>query len=214
MALASAGCRNTTAKLPERAAFNISSSSVSSWATAIAEPGLPNLHKVSDDLYRGAQPSDDGLRRLPEFGIRTVVNVRGSDDDLGVVRAAALEYHFIPMSAWNLRDRDIVRFLRIATNPQSTPVFLHCQHGADRTGMLCAMYRIAVQGWSKQDAIEEMTCGGMGFHSLYGNLVRYVQNADIDRMRHEAGIFSPSSDAAASVASAGAPAQESGSWVK
>lgn len=40
------------------------------------------------------------------------------------------------------------------------------RHGSDRTGTMCALYRIAVQGWSKEDAIREMTAGGFGFHRI------------------------------------------------
>ena len=44
------------------------------------------------------------------------------------------------------------------------PFFVHCQHGSDRTGVCIAAYRIVVQGWTKQDAIREMTGGNYGFH--------------------------------------------------
>ena len=46
------------------------------WAERIELPGLPNLHKVSDDLYRGAQPTAEGMRQLKKIGIKTVVNLR------------------------------------------------------------------------------------------------------------------------------------------
>ena len=44
---------------------------------------------------------------------------------------------------------------------------MHCQQGADRTGTMMAFYRIAVQGWPKDDAIAEMKNGGYGFHSIW-----------------------------------------------
>lgn len=205
-----AGCRNTTVQRPQVA---LGMTAGPQWAASLEEPGLPNLHKVSDDLYRGAQPSDAGFERLAAMGVRTVVNARKGDDDLAVLRAAGLEYEFIPMSAFDPRDEDVIRFLRIAGDPRRGPVFVHCQHGADRTGFLCAMYRVAVQGWSRQEAVEEMTRGGMGFISICTDLIRYVKEADVEKLRRLAGI-QPADSANLRSARARDPLTESASWRK
>ena len=83
---------------------------------------------------------------------------------------------------------DVIRFLEIVSDSNNTPVFVHCQYGADRTGVMCAIYRIAVQGWSKEDAIEEMTKGGFGFHSLWSNLAKYIEKLDIEEIRQKAKL--------------------------
>ena len=41
-------------------------------------------------------------------------------------------------------------------DPAKRPVFVHCKHGADRTGTMVAFYRILFEGWSKDEAIREM----------------------------------------------------------
>ena len=95
------------------------------------------------------------------------------------------------MIAWPLipEQRQVVRFLTIVTDPKKTPVLVHCRHGADRTGTMCAVYRIVVQGWTKEEAIKEMTDGGFGFHRAWGNhLIQWINNLDIDRIRQIAGI--------------------------
>jgi protein tyrosine/serine phosphatase len=92
------------------------------------------------------------------------------------------------MQPWRPENKDVVRFLKIATDPNKTPVFVHCQHGADRTGTMCAIYRIAVQEWTKDEAIEEMTKGDFGFHGIFENLVTYIRELDIDKIKQEAGI--------------------------
>ena len=74
------------------------------------------------------------------------------------------------------------------TNPESGTVLVHCQHGADRTGLLVAVYRVVVQGWSKERAIDEMTNGGFGFHPVWKNLVAYLRHLDVARIRAEAGL--------------------------
>ena len=55
---------------------------------------------------------------------------------------------------------------------------------------MIAVYRIAVQGWSKAEAIREMTQGGYGFHRTRGNLPRWIQKLNIDRLKRQAGIHS------------------------
>ncbi|MFT6863841.1 MAG: protein tyrosine/serine phosphatase [Akkermansiaceae bacterium] len=70
--------------------------------------------------------------------------------------------------------------MKIATDPQKTPVLVHCLHGSDRTGAMCAAYRIVVQGWSKGAAIAKIKHGGYGHHKIRGNLGRWIEGVDID----------------------------------
>jgi protein tyrosine/serine phosphatase len=91
------------------------------------------------------------------------------------------------MTAWEPDDDKVERFLRIVTDPSRTPVFVHCQHGADRTGMMVAMYRVVVQGWSKADAIDEMRRGGFGFHPIWRVLPQYVRDVKVDVLRVSLG---------------------------
>ena len=158
------------------------------WAKSMDLPGLPNLHKVSDDLYRGAQPSAEGMRQLETLGVKTIVNLRSSHSDRDELQETGLAYEHIEMTPWNPESEDVVRFLQIVSDSHSVPVFVHCQHGADRTGLMCAMYRIAVQGWSRDEAIEEMTEGGFGFHEIWNNLPRYIRKLDLEEMKRPIGL--------------------------
>ncbi|MCP4613260.1 MAG: dual specificity protein phosphatase family protein [Planctomycetes bacterium] len=158
------------------------------WAQALNLPGVPNLHKVSEDLYRGAQPSSEGMKQLEKLGIKTVVNLRLVHSDRDEIENTGLSYEHIPMATWNTQDEDVVRFLKIITDSNNTPVFVHCQYGADRTGIICAIYRIAVKGWNKKEAIEEMTKGGFGFHSIWKNLVDDIHSLNIDKIKKTADL--------------------------
>jgi protein tyrosine phosphatase (PTP) superfamily phosphohydrolase (DUF442 family) len=158
------------------------------WAERLELPGLPNLHKVSGDLYRGAQPGNEGMRQLEKLGIKTVVNFRSVHSDRDEIENTRLSYEHIRMVLWNTQDEYVVRFLKIVTDSNNAPVFVHCQFGADRTGMMCAIYRIAVEGWNKNEAIDEMTEGGFGFHSIFNNLVDYIHALDIDKIKNAAGL--------------------------
>ena len=48
---------------------------------------------------------------------------------------------------------------------------------------MAAMYRVVVQGWSKEDALNEMTLGGFGTSNGFKDGVRYMMKADIDKLR-------------------------------
>ena len=51
-----------------------------------------------------------------------------------------------------------------------------------------ALYRAAVQGWTKEEAIEEMTTGGYGFHTMWKNLPNWIEELDIESIKEEVGI--------------------------
>jgi tyrosine-protein phosphatase SIW14 len=158
------------------------------WATPIEREGLPNLHKVSEELYRGAQPTAEGMQELKKMGIKTVVNLRAFHSDRDEIGDTELDYEHIRMTAWHPEEEDLVRFLKIVTDKNQTPVFVHCMHGADRTGVMSVVYRIVIEGWTKEEAIQEMTEGGFGFHTIWKNLIRFVEDLDIEEIKQKAGI--------------------------
>jgi protein tyrosine/serine phosphatase len=153
------------------------------WAIRIEKNGLPNFHKVSEDLYRGAQPTATGIRQLKDMGIKTVINLRSFSSDRDEIGNIEIGYEHIYMKAWHPEEEEVVKFLRIVADKTRTPVFVHCQHGADRTGLICAIYRVAVCGWSKELAADEMVYGGYGFHPIWKNLTNYFMNLDIEEIK-------------------------------
>lgn len=128
------------------------------------------------------------MKALKRIGIETVINLRSFNSDRDEIGLTGLAYERIYVKAWHPEEKEIIRFLQIVTNPKRTPVLVHCQHGADRTGAMSAIYRVAVQGWSKEEAIKEMTQGGFGFHTIWGNLPNWILNLDIGLIREKAGI--------------------------
>ena len=101
------------------------------WAQAVELRGVPNLHKISDRLYRSAQPSTEGMKELSDLGVATIVNLRSFHSDRDAIGQTGLGYEHIYMKAWHPEEKEIVRFLQIVTNERRTPVLVHCQHGAD-----------------------------------------------------------------------------------
>jgi protein tyrosine/serine phosphatase len=185
-ALLASGCQSLPVDEQQVLQLNITAAPCRTWAVRIEKPGLPNLCRVSDDLYRGAQPTAEGFRQLKAMGVRTVINLRSLYNDRERIAGTGLGYEEIPMVPWHAENEDVVRFLRLVADRSRAPFFVHCYYGADRTGMLCAVYRIVIQGWTKDEAIAEMTQGGFGFHAIWENLVDYLRKLDVEKLKRRA----------------------------
>lgn len=127
---------------------------------------LPNFHQVNENLYRGAQPQRGGLKKLSELGIKTVINLRGASEDTHNEQAEAeafgMRYFNIPMSGLGRpTDEQVECALAVIDARENWPVFVHCQRGADRTGVIIAVYRILRDKWTADQAIDEAKRFGM-----------------------------------------------------
>jgi tyrosine-protein phosphatase SIW14 len=146
---------------------------------------LPNFHQLSAQLYRGAQPKADGIKRLAQLGIKTIVNLRADDERARAeeqeAKAAGLRYFSIPFK--NLgrpTDEQIQQVLAIINSPENQPVFVHCRRGADRTGTVMAIYRIEHDGWTGGQAKKEANRYGMRFWQL--GMKNYIKDYYRERL--------------------------------
>lgn len=146
------------------------------WAAQINKEGLPNFYKVTDNLYRGAQPLKNGIAELKKLGIKTIINLRLTNTDAELISGSGLKYYFLPVNTLSPDEYKFSRFLEIISDPANCPVFVHCRRGADRTGVAIALYRIKIQKWTVNDAINEMENGGFHFNTLYFNLKSLIRN--------------------------------------
>ena len=120
--------------------------------------GVPNFGKVSSTLYRGGQPSKEGFEALSKMGVDIVVDTRGNraKTERKLVKHMGMKYVSIPWHCPFPHDEDFARFLRLIKDNPSKKVFVHCRLGDDRTGMMIASYRMAIEDWSAEDAMLEM----------------------------------------------------------
>lgn len=154
------------------------------WAIPITTAGVGNLHKINEGLYRSAQPTREGMINLEKMGIKTVINLRAFHSDSDEISGTELLNDALSVKTWHIEDEDVIRVLRTIRKKENGPFLIHCLHGADRTGVMSALYRIVMQGWTKEDALKEMVDGGYGFHPVWTNIITYVKNVDVDKIKH------------------------------
>ncbi len=157
------------------------------WAVPITLEGAPNLHRIKPDFYRSAQPLGPGFAGLEKtVGIKTVVSLRAFHADKKLAAGTNIALVSIPIYTWNIKRADLVRALaEIEVARKKGPVLLHCQHGADRTGIVSALYRMLYEGWSREAALDEMRNGKFGYHAVWGNIPRFIEKVDVDALRKD-----------------------------
>ncbi|WP_244850921.1 dual specificity protein phosphatase family protein [Caballeronia sp. SL2Y3] len=158
------------------------------WAEPMQFTRIENLHRITPSLYRSAQISASDLPQLHALGIRKIVSFRSFHSDEDLLAGSGIALQRIPMNTWHIRDQDMIAALKALRDvDRDGPVLIHCQHGADRTGLVSALYRVVYQGWSKEAAEDELLNGGYGFHPVWGNIKRYLEQVDVDWLRQQVG---------------------------
>ena len=130
--------------------------------------GLKNFYQVDEHVYRGAQPTDDGFQYLSQIGVKTVVDLRETDErskaEEAVVTAAGMTYVNVPMTGLTPpTEEEISTILGILEDGSTGPVFVHCKRGADRTGAVIASYRVDHNHWDNERALNEAMSRGMSY---------------------------------------------------
>jgi tyrosine-protein phosphatase SIW14 len=137
-------------------------------------PGLSNVGQVAPGICRGAQPEAEGYATLKKMGIKTVINLRTSASEKKAVEAAGMRSIEMPMemSTDHLATK-VDRVVALMADPANQPVFVHCRHGQDRTGIVVAAYRMKVEGWRLADAEAEMQ--SFGFNDVWVNFKKFIR---------------------------------------
>jgi protein tyrosine/serine phosphatase len=142
-------------------------------------PGIKNFGKVDEYLYRGAQPTDEGVEQLHKMDMDTIVDLRSElhgaiANEHRQVVSLGMRFINLPGGGWAVpKDEEIARFFGLVREQPRRKIFIHCWLGGDRSGMFIAAYRIAFDGWTPEQAIEEMR----EFHYLefwHPNMKEYV----------------------------------------
>lgn len=123
---------------------------------------LPNFHKVHPYLYRGGEPSIEGMDKLSSMGIKTIIDLRAptkaARDEEKKAKALGIKYINLPMSDKAPTEKQVATTLSAIEKGRETgePVFVHCQHGSDRTGCMIGIWRVSRDGWNFEKTYKEM----------------------------------------------------------
>jgi tyrosine-protein phosphatase SIW14 len=132
------------------------------FAEKISIPGVHNAGKVTEHLYRGAQPILGQLPKLKKLGVTTVIDLRAefpnaAEEERLHVEALGMRFIRMPIDGFSIpKTSDLATFFRLLGESPPQTIFLHCQYGRDRTGVMIAAYRIAVENWTPAQALSEM----------------------------------------------------------
>jgi len=153
--------------------------------------GLTNFGKVTNEIWRGAQPTTAGYKNLVESGkVKSFLSLRhGTNRDTATLKVENIQgvrCFQVAMREWdpgqdNLRQLALaVKTLkRLSDNPQTRPVYVHCKAGRNRTGFVVATYRIVYQGWTPEEAVREMRA--YHFARPYSRVEWFLKNLDVPR---------------------------------
>lgn len=140
---------------------------------------LGNFGKVTERVFRGARPTEAGMKKLADMGVRTIISLE--NDKKVVLREKAwaekygMRFHSIPMSIiLPPKEAKVEQFLAIAQDQAQLPMYFHCMQGRDRTGTMALAYRVKVQNWDYEQAYGEMK--SYGFHTYLLGLKLFVYN--------------------------------------
>jgi protein tyrosine/serine phosphatase len=130
--------------------------------------GIKNFSQVTPLLYRGAQPNEHGFQQLKCLGVQIVVNLRYASEaarigEESAVTKLGIEYVSIPSNCRKPHDENVARFLSLVREHPDKKIFVHCEFGIDRTGLMIAAYRMAEDGWTRKEAFAEMRSNGFNW---------------------------------------------------
>lgn len=140
---------------------------------------LPNMFKMNDYVYRGGRPTLAGMKQLKKMGVTTILNIENDEgaivNDKKLAAAVGLRWITVPFATFKKpSDAKVDYVLKLLQDRSLGPIYLHCKHGRDRTGMIMGLYRVEVDGWHPKTAYKEMK--DRGFRTLIWTLDNYYKD--------------------------------------
>ena len=128
-------------------------------AEALSKITIANFGQVNENYYRGSQPKGHDFATLANLGVKMVIDLTrgGLASEQQSVQDAGMHFIRIPMTTSDRPDENAVaQFLKLVNDPANQPVYVHCQGGRHRTGVMTAVYRLTHDKWTADRAFAEM----------------------------------------------------------
>lgn len=139
---------------------------------------IDNFGRVDATYFRGAQPEGRDYADLAALGVKTIINLTSDDaepNEQAMAGQAGLKYVHIAMTTHEPpTPAQLAEFMRIVSDPASQPVYVHCVGGRHRTGVMTAAYRITQDGWTADQAFQEMKQYKFGADFLHTEFKKFV----------------------------------------
>ncbi len=155
-----------TTPIPSLAQSSAPVSTSPPFAEKISLDGIHNAGKISERLFRGAQPALSSLPQLKSLGITTIVDLRlespqTREDERQRAESLGMRFVHIPVGGFSApSSAQLAQFFSLLRETPPQKIFIHCRRGQDRTGVFIASYRIAFQHWTAEQALTEMYAFG------------------------------------------------------
>lgn len=158
--------------------------------TKVSDKDVPNFAQINENLYRGAQTTEIGVKELAKLGVKTIINLRGEDKnsrrEKEWAQNAGVKFIAVDLKNWfKPKTEDIEQIIKYIDALENQPVFVHCRRGADRTGTVVAVYRITHDDFTAKQAIDEAKEFDFGWwqfwmkdyiNDYYGNFLKQKSN--------------------------------------
>jgi protein tyrosine/serine phosphatase len=125
-----------------------------------------NFHPITDgEAYRSAQLRGDKLEYyLKRYNIKSILNLRGGNhtadwygEELTVSAANRIAHYDIALGSTKEPDEKDVKQLMEIFREAPRPILIHCQAGADRSGVVAAMWKVIVDKEPKSEAKKQLS---------------------------------------------------------
>lgn len=125
-----------------------------------------NFHTVvPGEFYRSAQPSASQLEDYASrYGIKTVINLRGKNDkaawyneEIAAAERLGIQHIDFAMSASAIVTHDVAEQLVEVMKSAPKPILIHCKAGADRSGIVSAIYSHQIAGFDQDRAERQLS---------------------------------------------------------
>ncbi|WP_248799724.1 protein tyrosine phosphatase [Pseudomonas sp. MWU13-2105] len=151
------------------------------WATPVGSQY--NLNQMTPTLYRSTLPDSNAMPILAKLNITTVINFQPEADSSWLANPEIKQVQ-LPYRIGHVDDADVLMILRAIKDAEDQgSVLIHDKQGTERAGLMAAMYRVVVQGWTKEEALSEMMMGGFGEGTHFKDSIRYMMQAPVDKLR-------------------------------
>lgn len=149
---------------------------------------------VSGELYRSGQITSQQLDDYAtNYGIKTIINLRGGNPgsswyDAEMVESQKLHIHHIDFglsARQEVTARQAGELIAILESAQR-PILIHCKDGADRSGLVSALYLVAIKGWSPKLAEGQLSIR-FGHFSL-PFIPEYAMDRSFEKLAHSSGF--------------------------